>query len=102
MTVPSRRRATDLRLAVAGVLLTMLGALATGSAALVRVDRELFLRVNALPDALYRPLWLLQLTGVLGAPLPDDGSIGPDPGAVRPWSRPGLGCDTAVPPTKDR
>ncbi|WP_327098098.1 hypothetical protein OIE68_04315 [Nocardia vinacea] len=78
MTVPSRRRATDLRLAVAGVLLIMLCALATGSAALTRVDR------------------------VLGTRLPGDGSIGPDPGAVRPWSRRGLGQDSAVAPTKDR
>ncbi|NNH69320.1 phosphatase PAP2 family protein [Nocardia uniformis] len=68
MTRPERSP-IYLWLAAAGVTLT------TGAAGLSewtvadRVDRWVFGLINGLPDLLYRPMWAVQLLGVLGAPL---------------------------------
>lgn len=64
----ARRRTSDRWLVVGGSALTVLCAVAAGSAATGQADRAVFLHINALPDMLYRPLWLIQLIGVLGAP----------------------------------
>ncbi|QBS45354.1 phosphatase PAP2 family protein [Nocardia sp. CS682] len=67
MTV--RRRALDGWLVVGGAVGTGLCAVAAAAALTDQGDRTLFLHINALPDALYRPLWIVQLIGVLGAPI---------------------------------
>ncbi|MEV6140169.1 hypothetical protein AB0L63_29810 [Nocardia sp. NPDC051990] len=46
MIAPGRRQVADLRLAAAGVLMTVLCTLATGFAAIDRAGRELFLRID--------------------------------------------------------
>lgn len=65
----AHRRMADLWVAAGGLTLTAVSAWVTGSAAADRIDREWFARINSLPDMLYRPLWVVQLTGVLGAPI---------------------------------
>lgn len=65
----AHRRTPDVWLALAGLALTTLSTWATRSTVADRLDREAFTGINSLPDALYRPLWVVQLTGVLGAPI---------------------------------
>lgn len=65
---PVRRRVADLRLAVSGVAVSAAAAWACGSGVVERADHTLFRMINTLPDGLFRSLWLIQLTGVLGAP----------------------------------
>ncbi|WP_083889924.1 phosphatase PAP2 family protein [Nocardia pneumoniae] len=65
---PVRRRVADLQLAVSGVVVSAATAWACGSGFVERADHRLFRMINTLPDGLFRPLWLIQLTGVLGAP----------------------------------
>ncbi|WP_245668507.1 phosphatase PAP2 family protein [Nocardia xishanensis] len=68
MTSPVRRRGADLQLAVAGVAVCAALAWACGSGVVDRADHALFRMINTLPDGLFRPFWLIQLAGVLGAP----------------------------------
>ncbi len=65
----AHRRTADLWLVVAGLALIMLSTSATWSAAANRLDRGVFTGINSLPDTLYRPLWVVQLLGVLGMPI---------------------------------
>lgn len=69
MGEPAPRRTADLWLAAGGLALTAVSVWLSGSSVAGRVDREVFTRINSLPDMLYRPLWVSQLTGVLGAPV---------------------------------
>ncbi|UGT67801.1 phosphatase PAP2 family protein [Nocardia gipuzkoensis] len=62
------RRGADCGLAIAGVAATAAFAWACGSGVVDRVDHTLFRVINTLPDGLARPLWLMQLAGVVGAP----------------------------------
>lgn len=63
-----RRRGIDLWLAIYGTALVALTAWAIDQDAVDRVDRLLFDLLNSLPERLHRPLWVVQLFGVLGAP----------------------------------
>lgn len=65
---PARRKA-DFALAIAGVAATVASAWACGSGVVDPLDRALFRVINTLPDGLARPLWLMQLAGVLAAPV---------------------------------
>lgn len=57
------------RLVAAGATLTAVSAWSSGWVVVDRADRWMFGLLNGLPDLLYRPLWTVQLVGVLGAPL---------------------------------
>ncbi|MGK8507662.1 phosphatase PAP2 family protein [Nocardia asiatica] len=64
---PVLRRA-DFGLAIAGVAATASLAWACDSGIVDHLDHALFRVINTLPDGLARPVWLLQLAGVIGAP----------------------------------
>lgn len=68
-TPTTHRRRVDVQLAAGATAATALLALAARSPRLNTADRILFHRVNSLPDSLYLPWWVIQLAGVLGAPL---------------------------------
>lgn len=63
------RRPRDLVVAAVAVAVTALAAWAARGTALDGIDRAMFTALNSLPAQLYRPLWLLQLVGVLGMPV---------------------------------
>jgi membrane-associated phospholipid phosphatase len=54
--------------ALAGLALTVGCALVASGGRLPAWEREVFQAVNGLPDGLYRPLWLVQLAGLVGVP----------------------------------
>ncbi|RDI60486.1 phosphatase PAP2 family protein [Nocardia pseudobrasiliensis] len=54
--------------AAVGLIATTLIAWATTSRIFDALDQKVFRYINSWPDNLYRPLWLVQLVGVLGAP----------------------------------
>lgn len=57
-------------LAIAAGMLTAVAAWVAASGPFDGIDRELFRAIDYLPEWLHRPLWILQLLGVLAAPLP--------------------------------
>ena len=65
----THRRRVDVQLAAGAAAATALLALAARSTRLNPADRIVFHGVNSLPDALFVPWWVVQLVGVLGAPL---------------------------------
>ncbi|WP_024805028.1 phosphatase PAP2 family protein [Nocardia sp. BMG51109] len=56
-------------LALGGVVATGAAVWVVRTGVLDGTDRSLFRWFNSAPDGLYRPLWAMQLIGVLGAPL---------------------------------
>ncbi|MGY1932786.1 MULTISPECIES: phosphatase PAP2 family protein [Nocardia] len=63
------RRCSDIRLAVAGAAATALVVWAADARLVDSADRGVFRWINSRSDVLCRPLWVVQLAGVLGAPL---------------------------------
>ncbi|MGY1663436.1 phosphatase PAP2 family protein [Geodermatophilus sp. SYSU D00705] len=64
-----RRRPVDAALALAGAGVAALCSWAVASGGVGPAERTVFTWVNGLPDAWERPLWAVQLLGVLGLPL---------------------------------
>ncbi len=54
MGEPAHRRTADLWLVAGGLALTAVSVWLSGSSVAGRVDREVFTRINSLPDMLYR------------------------------------------------
>jgi membrane-associated phospholipid phosphatase len=55
--------------AAGGLLLAVVCALVAHSGRVPGWERQVFRAVNGLPGWLYRPMWIAQITGVLGTPL---------------------------------
>ncbi|MET7771806.1 phosphatase PAP2 family protein [Nocardia sp. NPDC005366] len=66
--VNGRRSPRTAGLAAVALAATAIAAWTAHTTVLTGLDSTLFHAVNTLPDDLFRPLWLLQLSGVLGAP----------------------------------
>ena len=55
--------------ALGGLLLVVVCALVAHGGGVPGWERQVFRAVNELPDWLYRPMWLVQILGVLGTPV---------------------------------
>jgi undecaprenyl-diphosphatase len=64
-TMRFRRRALDAWWIVAGLAVFLLCALLAHGGRVGTVERWVFERINGLPDVLYRPMWAMQVFGVL-------------------------------------
>lgn len=69
MRVRIRRRWADAATAIAAAGATALCAWAVSPGVVGPVERAVFGLVNGWPDVLQRPLWVVQILGVLGMPL---------------------------------
>jgi membrane-associated phospholipid phosphatase len=66
---PARRRPRDAATAAAGAAVAVLCSWAVASGEVGTAERAVFDWVNGWPDAWERPLWAVQLLGVIGVPL---------------------------------
>ncbi len=69
MSAPARRRSADHRTALVAVAVTVVCSWAAAPGTVGPAEQAVFRFVNGWPDALERPLWVVQLVGVLGMPL---------------------------------
>ena len=71
MSVPAyvRRGRIDGIAAASGLAVLVLASLVARTGTVSSLEAWVFHRVNDLPDALYRPMWVLQFAGLLLTPL---------------------------------